>query len=43
MSLEPYSVFADDGEYGEEIGEPEELPDPLADVEELHLAARCAG
>ena len=43
VSLEPYAVFADDGEYGEEVGEAEELPDSLADMEELHLASCGAG
>jgi hypothetical protein len=38
-SLESYTVFADDGEHGQEIGEAEELPNPLANVEELHLAS----
>ena len=37
--LEPYAVFTDDGEYGQEVGEAEELSDPLANVEELHLAS----
>ena len=37
--LEPYAVFADDGEYGQEIGEAKELANPLANVEELHLAS----
>ena len=38
---EPYAVFADDSEYGQQIGEAKELSNPLADVEQLHLAA-CA-
>ena len=41
--LEPYAVFADDGEYGQEIGEAKELANPLANVEELHLASCGAG
>ncbi len=41
--LEPYAVFADDGEYGQEIGEAKELANPLANVEELHLASGGAG
>jgi hypothetical protein len=39
VSLEPYAVFADDGEYGQEIGEAKELANALANVEELHLAS----
>jgi hypothetical protein len=41
--LELYAVFADDGEYGQEIGEAKELANPLAYVEELHLASCGAG
>jgi hypothetical protein len=32
-------VFTDDLEYGQEVGEAEELSNPLAHVEELHLAS----
>ena len=32
-------MFADDGEYGQEIGEAEEFAYALAHVEELHLAS----
>ena len=39
VRLEPYAVFADDGEYGQEIGEAEEFANSLAHVEELHLAS----
>jgi hypothetical protein len=43
VSLEPYTVFADDGEDGQEIGEAKEFADSLAHVEELHLASCGAG
>ena len=37
--LEPYTVFADDAEHVQEMGEAEEFPDTLADFEELQLTA----
>ena len=43
MSLESYAMFADDCEYGQEIRQAEELANPLANVEELHLASGGAG
>jgi hypothetical protein len=43
FNLELYTVFADDGEYGQEIREAEEFANPLAHVEELHLASCGAG